>query len=130
MVTENCGNITNTSTEDYNGTTLSPSTPVPFSGSYAAGGAGRYTLNNFSSFTPAGVTYAAYPSSDGLLLLEIDRLGVTTGAAYTQTADATLAASQGYGMNLSGNNLSNSFEVDDIAEFTTATGGSALVRHH
>ncbi|MFZ0939337.1 MAG: hypothetical protein WB523_16820 [Candidatus Sulfotelmatobacter sp.] len=125
MATDSSGDITNTSTEDYNvGGTLSPSTPVPFSGSYAAGGAGRYTLTNFSGFTPAGVTFAAYPSSGGLLLLEIDLLGVTTGAAYTQTAGATLAVSQGYGMNLTGDNLSNSVEVDDIAEFTTATGGT------
>jgi hypothetical protein len=124
MVTDNTGDLTNASTEDYNvGGTLSPSTPVPFTGSYAAG-AGRYTLSNFTSFIPAGLTFAAYPSSGGLLFLEIDNLGVTTGAAYTQTAGATLAVPQGYGMNLAGDNLSNSVEVDDIAEFTTATGGT------
>jgi hypothetical protein len=129
MVTDGAGNITNASTEDFNdGGTLSPATPVPFTASYAAGGAGRYTLSNFSSFTPVGLTFAAYPSSGGLLLLEIDTGGVTTGAAYTQTAGATFAASQGYGMNLSGINLSGigsgAVEVDDIAEFTAGGGGT------
>ena len=125
MVTDNAGDITNASTEDYNvNGTLSPTTPVSFTGSYAAGGTGRYTLNNFISFIPAGLTFAAYPSSGGLLFLEIDNLGITTGAAYPQTAGATLAVSQGYGMNLAGDNLSNSVEVDDIAQFTTAAGGT------
>jgi hypothetical protein len=92
-----------------------------------AGGTGRYTINNFSGFTPAGsnLTYAAYPSSGGLLLLEIDTVGITTGAAYTQSS-ATFAASQGYGLNLSGDNLSAASEVDDIAEFAANSSGNTI----
>ena len=65
-----------------------------------------------------------------MLLLEIDTVGIGVGAAYPQTAGAALAASQGYGMNLSGTFLGSSAteqppaEVDDIAEFTTASGGT------
>jgi hypothetical protein len=117
-----------TGTEDYNvgGTNVS-TTPAAFSAAYTAGGTGRYTLGSFATFV-GGTSYAAYPSSGGLLLLEIDATGITFGAAYTQTAGATLAASQGYGMNLSGVNLSGTgsgaVEVDDIAEFVTASGGT------
>ena len=87
---------------------------------------GRYTLSNFTSGFVAGSTYAAYPSSGGLLLLEIDNTGIMTGAAYTQTAGATFAASQGYGLNLSGDNLSAASEVDDIAEFAANSTGNTI----
>ena len=62
-----------------------------------------------------------------MLLLETDDSGISVGAAYPQTAGAAFAASQGYGMNLSGINLASTgggaVEVDDIAEFTAASGG-------
>lgn len=134
MVTENGGTIANTSTEDYNGTT-SGSSPS-FSGLYTAGGTGRFTLNNFTNFVPSNAAYAAYPyatssSSQGLLLLEIDGAGVTTGSAYSQTS-TTFAAAQGYALNLSGINFSaeqvgltfGPTEVDDIAEFTAYSSGN------
>ena len=119
-----------TGSEDYNldGNLSSPSAPPAFSAAYTAGGTGRYTLGSFATFV-GGTSYAAYPSSGGLLLLETDTSGITFGAAYTQTPGAVLAASQGYGMNLAGVNLtgptgSSPAEVDDIAEFTTVTGGT------
>jgi hypothetical protein len=63
-----------------------------------------------------------------LLLLQIDSAGITVGAAYPQTAGATFAASQGYGLNLSGVNLGaatgSASEVDDIAEFTAGSNGT------
>jgi hypothetical protein len=128
MVTDGNGNITNASTEDFNQDgTLSPATPVPFTATYASatGQTGRYTFTGFSGFTPSGaLTYAAYPSSGGVLLLEIDTLGLTTGAAYTQSSSATLGVPQGYALNLSGVNLSAASEVDDIAEFATVSGGT------
>jgi hypothetical protein len=122
MTTTASGGITGT--EDYtDGNVISTqSTPAPFSASFAADGIGRYTLSNFATFVPANPTYAAYPSSGGLLLLEIDSLGVTTGAAYTQTSPLpAFASSQGYGLNLPGFNLTNDSEVDDIAEFTAGS---------
>ena len=118
-----------TGTEDFTdgNTDSTQSTPVPFTASLAAGGTGRFTLGTFGTFVPTNPTYAAYPSSGGLLLLEIDANGITTGAAYQQTSPVpTFASAQGYGMNLSGLNLGittgSPSEVDDIAEFTASNG--------
>jgi hypothetical protein len=63
-------------------------------------------MNNFE--------FAAYPTSGGVLLLEIDSLGLAQGAAYLQSA-TTFAAAQ-YGLSLTADNTGS--EVDDIAEFT------------
>jgi hypothetical protein len=58
--------------------------------------------------------------------LQLDNLGPLAGAAYQQTSGATLDASQGYALNLSGVNFSQGVEVDDIAEFATASSGGTL----
>ena len=63
--------------------------------------------------------FAAYPSSGGVQMLEIDDGGMTNGIVYPQSA-TTLASGEGYGMNLSGVTM-NSAE-DDIAEFTNNNG--------
>jgi len=130
MVTDGAGNITDSSSEDFNGGgTLSPTTPVTFTGNYVvdANDAGRYTLTTASGFS-GGTTFAAYPSSGGLLLLEIDPagVGITVGAGYPTTAGATFAAAEGYGLNLTGVNLSAPAEVDDIAEFTANSTGATV----
>jgi hypothetical protein len=134
MVTDGNGNITNSSTEDYNAGGNFSTTSGSFSATYTAGGTGRYTLGNFQTFA-GGTEYAAYPSSGGLLLLEIDGSGVTVGAAYPQTSPipAFAATSQGYGLNLSGiflgSQVVSASEVDDIAEFTAsaASGGAGTL---
>jgi hypothetical protein len=124
MVTDGAGNITTASTEDYNEDGTPSSASVPFSATYTSAGTGRFTLSNFSEFI-GGSEYAAYPSSGGLLLLEIDGLGpISVGAAYQQTPGATFSGAQGYGLNLTGDNLNDGVEIDDIAEFTAATGGT------
>lgn len=128
LVTDGSGNITNDSSVDANiGGSVSPS-PITFTGTYAAGAAGRYTLG-LTSFTN-GSGYAAYPSSGGLLLLEIDNSGTMVGAAYPQTSGATFAAAQGYALNLSGTNLGaatgSAAEVDDIAQFTANSSGTTV----
>lgn len=130
MVTDGNGNITSSSTEDVNeGGTVISADPVSFSALYNAAGAGRFTLTNFSGFS-GGTVYAAYPSSGGLLLMEIDDAGLTVGAAYLQSSTAFGASSQGYGLNLTGINLSGeseglgAVEVDDIAEFTASANGA------
>ena len=130
MVTDGAGNITAASTEDFNSNGTAGSSPS-FSGSYTAGGTGRYTVGSFSNFV-GGSLYAAYPSSGGLLLLEIDTtiLGILNGAAHAQTPGAALATSQGYGLNLSGINVagpSGAVEVDDIAEFAASSSGSTAI---
>lgn len=126
MVTDGSNGISSTSTEDYNlnGTSVS-TTPVPFSGSYAAAGNGRYILNNFSGFEGAS-EFAAYPSSAGVFLLEIDSsLGSLSGIAYPAQSSTTFATGQGYGLNLTGDNVgAGGVEVDDIAEFTAASSGA------
>ena len=127
MVTDGNGNITNASTEDIDSSSgLVSSSPVTFSGVYTPGGTGRYTLGSFVNFQGA-TEFAAYPSSGGVLLLELDNAGIMAGAAYAQTSTAVPAPSQGYGLNLSGTNLGAStgqaVEVDDIAEFGTAASG-------
>ena len=111
--------------EDITGSgALSPS-PLPFTGSYATSGVRSvFTLSSFA----VGTMYAAYPSSGGLLMLEIDNSGMMSGAAYAQSASATLAVPGGFALNLSGENggldTGQGGEVDDIAEFATASGGA------
>jgi hypothetical protein len=119
-----------TGTEDYNvdGSNI-PTSPLAFTATYTPdpNDAGRYTLAIPSGTFVGGTTYTAYPSSGGLLLLEVDTAGITVGAGYTQTAGATFGtASEGYGLNLSGINLSQGVEVDDIAEFTANPTGTAI----
>jgi hypothetical protein len=63
--------------------------------------------------------FAAYPSTGGLQLLEIDDGGSTNGIAYSQSA-TTLASGVGYGMNLTG--ASSSSSEDDVAQFTNNNG--------
>jgi hypothetical protein len=100
------------------------------SGSLTPAGTGRYQLSLASFYNGVNggtgtYTFAAYPSSSGILLLETDNLGITAGTAFSQTA-TTFAAGQGYGLNLSGANSNGTSgeEVDDIAEFTANTGGT------
>jgi hypothetical protein len=123
-------------TEDFNvnGTNVSsPTAPAPFTATLTTDttNAGRYTLGSFATFV-GGTAYAAYPSSGGILLLEIDNAGITTGAAYAQTANATFAAGQGYGLNLTGVFLGSSAtgapatQVYDIAEFTANSTGNTI----
>jgi hypothetical protein len=104
------------------------STTVAGSIGALAGGRSVLTLTNFvnGGFNDAANTYvfAAYPFTSngvtGIQLLEIDGAGVTSGAAFAQSA-TTLASSQGYGLNLSAFNTGG-YEEDDIAEFATTSG--------
>jgi len=63
--------------------------------------------------------FAAYPSTGGLQMLEIDNGGMTNGIAYPQTA-TTMASNDGFGMNLSG--VTSNGAEDDIVEFTNNNG--------
>jgi hypothetical protein len=133
-ITNTNGSITN-GIEDYNdGGNVVLGLGIT-SGTFTAlsGGRSQLTLNNFvngENDVQEAYTFAAYPftynnGATGIQLLEIDDAGVTTGTAYPQTS-TTLAATQGYGFNLSGYNENG--EEDDIAEFvTTSTGFSGIV---
>lgn len=128
MVSDGNGNITNSSTEDYNVNGNFSTTSGTFSATYT-GGTGRFVIANFASFV-GGTSYVAYPSSGGLLLMEIDSTGFSMGSASVQQSGATFASAEGYGLNLTGSNLLSGFsgaslvEVDDIAEFTAKSGGT------
>jgi hypothetical protein len=117
-----------------------------FAGGFSpiSGGRSVLTLNTFvngaSNDVAGNYTFAAYPFTSngvtGIQLLEIDNSanigfnGVTQGAAFVQTS-TTLAATQGYGLDLSAINTNaggTPFEEDDIAEFvTTSSGFNGLV---
>jgi hypothetical protein len=104
-----------------NGT--NPATPFSFSGSFAPTGGGRLLLN-LTGFV-GGSMFAAYPSDGGLLMLEIDpsglNAGVTSGVAVPQTTGASISASQGYGLSLSGEDFINTVELDEVGEFKTTS---------
>jgi hypothetical protein len=125
----NSGGTVTAGLEDFNdGGNVSQATAV--TGSFGALSGGRSTLalngfvNGAASDVVGAYSFAAYPFTaggvTGVELLEIDSLGITSGTVYAQTA-TTLAASQGFGLNLTG--INGSGEEDDIAEFTTSTTG-------
>ena len=129
--TDGSGGITSTSVEDINDSFNPLPTVTGITGTYSALTAGRaqITLSGFVNGNMGtgcnGCVFAAYPSTGGLQLLEIDGLGITNGVAYTQAASPALVTGQGYGMNLSGiflqsGGVTNS--EDDIAEFTNSNG--------
>lgn len=117
VTTDGSGNFTN-GLEDFNDGGVIGTQPT-FTGTCTAFTAGRcqLSLTGFSNGTAQAFVFAAYPSSAGIQLLEVDSLGQLQGAAYAQTATA-FTTGQGYGMSLSG---TNGLEVDDIAEFTAGT---------
>jgi hypothetical protein len=83
---------------------------------------GIYNGNITSNVVSGSYTFAAYPYSGGIVLLEIDggagsTLGISSGTIYTQSATA-LIGQQSYGLNLSGANTFG--EADWIAEFTAS----------
>src|SRR5882724_5294107 len=121
VTSDGAGNLTN-GIEDINDAGF-VNTNVPFTGSYtmAANGRGTMTLT-----TTAGTfTFAIYPSSGGVILLETDVRFLTTGTALQQqTTPFTAGSLQGtYGLNFTASN--NGSELDSIAEFT-ADGASKL----
>jgi len=129
----NTGGAISAGLEDFNDAgTVGQVTGVAGNITALTGGRSQLSLSGFvngaANDVPGNYTFAAYPFSAngiaGVQLLEIDG-GFTTGAAYSQTA-TSLAASQGYGLNLSGFNSTS--EEDDIAQFTTtASAFSGIV---
>lgn len=128
LVTNGNGGITTASTEDVND--AGNYTEVTgYNGSYStlSGGRSVITLTGFVNAGGLGCSscsFAAYPSTGGLQLLEIDDGGITDGVAYAQGNSPTFASGEGYGMDLTGSNSSSGsvVEEDDIAEFTNTSG--------
>jgi hypothetical protein len=123
----------NSGSEDVNddGTVDNNSTSsLPFTGMFGLSPTGntngRYAVT-LSTFT-GGTNFAAYPSSGGILMLEVDTPGilsqtggVTAGTAMAQNSPAGVVASQGYALNLTGADLVNGTELDQIAQFNTGS---------
>jgi hypothetical protein len=139
MVSNGSNTISTGSFEDVNDGGLvdngtNPAVPNSFTGSFGASpsGSGRFVVTLTGFF--GGSMFAAYPSSGGIQMLEIDtganigggNAGITGGVALLQTPGATVAASQGYGLNNTGEDVSNGWELDEIAEFQTATSGGGV----
>jgi Lhr-like helicase len=121
MLTSGAEDFNNAGTID-NGTTTS----TAFSGSFVASPSsntnGRFQVS-LSNFLGGGV-FAAYPSSGGILMLEIDSglgAGITGGVAMAQSSPTGLVASQGYGMNLTGIDIVNGTGLDQVAQFDTTS---------
>lgn len=114
LTSDGAGNVTS-GIEDFNdGGSIA--TNVSLTGTYAvaANGRGTLTLN-----TTAGVfSLIIYPSTGGVLALEIDNRFLTSGTALQQqTTPFTAGSFQGtYGMNFNG--AASGSELDSISEFT------------
>ncbi|MGA2345377.1 MAG: hypothetical protein ABSF93_05190 [Candidatus Sulfotelmatobacter sp.] len=105
---------------------VTPAVPLNFGGTFVASpsGSGRFQLALSNFF--GGTNFAAYPSSGGIFLVQIDQgigAGVTSGMALPQTAGAAIAATQGYGLNNQGVDFNTGSELDEIAQFTTTSTG-------
>ena len=110
--------------EDVNDAGSINSSQLQFSGTAAgpASTGGRVQVN-LSGFAPAS-TWVIYPSSGGLLMLEMDSSNLTQGVAYAQSATSFSAGTSiGYGLNLTGANQIS--EIDDIAQFNATTATSS-----
>lgn len=117
------GNITGI--EDYidSGTTTAGTVTISSGNCTLSSGRCQISPGGFTNGSLGTFEFAAYPSSGGILLLEVDGLGQLVGAAYPQSSTA-LSTPQGYGLNLTGFDLTTGAEVDDIAEFTAQNVGS------
>ena len=127
FVTAGSGNQLTSGLEDYNDSGLTP--PVNqltnLSGNFTtpSGGRSLVTIAGFYNGTAgSGITLAAYPSASGVELLEVDGLGITGGMAIAQgSVSSSTVGGSAYAFNLSGFNLTNAWEVDDIAEFASVS---------
>lgn len=90
-------------------------------GSYtvASTGRGTLTLNNSSGT----FLFAVYPTTGGLLMLELDSGLPSSGTAFPQSGTPSASAITGnYGFNLTG--VSNSGEIDSIAHVAADGSGN------
>jgi hypothetical protein len=121
--TDGAGNILNTSVQDLdNGGAFTPAGGSSVSGTYqVSGGRGTMQLTG-----PATLNLVFYPSTNGLLLLDVDTTVVATGTALGQSGAPfnNASISNGFGLNLTGVNVNANTEFDSIAQFTANGNGS------
>jgi hypothetical protein len=121
--TDGSGIILNSSVEDAdNGVNIAPAGGSAVSGTYSVSG-GRGIMQINGGLQTLNLVF--YPSTGGLLMLDVDSNLVASGAALQQSAPSFSNASinGAYGLNLTGVDLAAGTEVDGIAQFnTTGTG--------
>jgi hypothetical protein len=125
--TDGAGHIQSASVIDLDdGGAITPAGGSSATGTYSVtGGRGTMALAG-----PENLNLVFYPSSGGLLLLDVDSTIVATGTALAQTGAPFTNSSinNGFGLNLTGvTNVGtvNEIEVDSIAQFT-ANGNGGL----
>ena len=131
------GNIKSDSVEDINDAwlpgqfgSITGGSPITAISTLLTGGRAEITFvtgfvnGNDGIACSSNCTFAAYPSSGGVQMLEIDNGGITNGVTYAQTA-TSLASGEGYGLSQTGvffDGVQFSTAEDDIAEFTNNNG--------
>ncbi|MGC2248776.1 MAG: hypothetical protein WA609_19390, partial [Terriglobales bacterium] len=128
VTTDANGNLSN-GLQDYNDggvtNTISPFTGTCNATAPFVGDRCELTLTAFTNGLSTTLTFVAYPSTAGVLLLEDDSSGsFLQGAAYTQLATA-FGTPEPYGFNLNGFNddpqVGADGKVDQIGEFNATT---------
>jgi hypothetical protein len=112
--------------DDNFGGTISPPNGVSFSFTYGDLSGGRTTISA-ANFAGGLTQLVAYPTTGGLLMMDTDAGVASAGTAFAQSSTALATPPQGYGLNLTATNFGSgngTFELDDIAEFVTASGGT------
>jgi hypothetical protein len=124
--TDGAGNILNTSVQDLDdGGAFTPAAGASVTGTYSvSGGRGTMTLAG-----PENLNLVFYPTTGGLLLLDVDSAIVATGTALAQTGApfSNASISNGFGLNFTGvvnPGTSATSEIDSIAQFTANGNGS------
>ena len=126
MNTDGAGNILNTSVVDLDdGGLLTPTAGATLTGTYTlAGGRGTMALNT----TVEALNVVFYPSTGGLLMLDVDTSIVAGGAALPQSGGpfSNSSLANAYGLNLTGvtglNTVAGPSEIDAVAQFTASSG--------
>jgi hypothetical protein len=120
LTSNGAGNVTS-GVEDFNDSGILTAN-LSLTGTYSVAASGRGTLaltNSAGTFN-----FIIYPSTAGVIALEIDNRFVTGGMALQQTSTFSNGSLQGaYGLNFTG--ATSNGELDSIAQFT-ADGASAL----
>jgi hypothetical protein len=117
--TDGAGHVMNTSAQDVNNDGVITENAA-LSGTYSVAGNGRGTL----ILNGGTINFAIYPSTGGVLLLEIDSSIVASGAAFQQTGTFSNTSANGiYGMNFTGV-VVGSNEINSEAQFTADGAGN------
>lgn len=114
------GNLTGGVEDVNNGGNVVPNLAVSGSYSMATNGRGTMTLIN-----PTGTShFAVYPTTGGILMVELDVVIVSNGTAVAQIGSSfsNTSVNGSYGLNMSG--AQQGFEIDAAAQFKASGSGS------